>query len=128
MTLATNPFEVGLDRLVDVEKSQPFIGKNVLRRVKSQGVQRRLAGVEIDGAKLDLNMTPWPVRRGSEVIGQITSAVHSPRLKKNIGYAMVPVGDSTPGAKLTVDTPDGERGATVVPMPFIDPAKTIAKS
>jgi len=128
MTLDTNPFEVGLERLVDLDKSQPFIGKKALRKVQSEGVRRKLAGVEIEGAKLDLNMTPWPVRLGNDVIGQITSAVYSPRLQKNIGYAMVPVEHATPGTKLMVETPDGERAATVVAMPFIDPTKTIAKS
>jgi aminomethyltransferase len=54
--------------------------------------------------------------------------VYSPRLKKNIGYAMVPTDHAVLGTRLAVDTPDGERSATVVPMPFVDPAKTIAKS
>jgi aminomethyltransferase len=128
MTLDTNPFEVGLERLVDVDKSQPFIGKKALRRVKAEGVQRKLVGVEIDGAKLDLNTTRWPVRAGNDAIGQITSAVYSPRLQKNIGYAMVPVEHGTLGTKVRVDTQDGERGAVVVSMPFIDPSKAIAKS
>ena len=128
ISLDTNPFEVGLDRLVDLDKSQPFIGKNALRRLKTTGVRRKLAGVEIEGAKLDLNMTTWPVRAAAERIGEVTSAVYSPRLKKNIGYAMVPTDHAALGTKLTVDTADGERTATVVPMPFVDPAKTIAKS
>jgi aminomethyltransferase len=128
MTLDTNPFEVGLDRLVDLDKSQPFIGKNALRRLSTAGVRRKLAGVEIDGAKLDLNMTRWRVHAAAETIGEVTSAVYSPRLKKNIGYAMLPMDQSALGTKLTVDTADGERGATVVAMPFVDPAKTLAKS
>ena len=128
MTLETNPFEVGLDRLVDLDKSQPFIGKNALRRLKTTGVRRKLAGVEIEGAKLDLNMTTWPVRVAAERIGEITSAVYSPRLKKNIGYAMVTTDHAALGTRLAIDTPDGERSATVVPMPFVDPAKTLAKS
>jgi aminomethyltransferase len=91
-------------------------------------VKRKLAGVEIDGAKLDLNMTRWPVRAGAAAIGLVTSAVYSPRLTKNIGYAMVPVEHATPGTKLHVDTLDGERGAIVVAMPFIDPTKSTAKA
>jgi aminomethyltransferase len=128
MTIDTNPYQVGLERLVDLEKPEPFIGREALKRVKAQGVKRRLAGVEIEGAKLDLNMTRWPVRASDAAVGNITSAVYSPRLKKNIGYAMVPVERSALGTKLRVDTSDGERGAVVVSMPFIDPAKAIAKS
>jgi aminomethyltransferase len=54
--------------------------------------------------------------------------VHSPRLAKNIGYAMVPVEYSAAGTRLEVQAPDGARSAVVVPMPFIDPKKAIAKS
>ena len=128
MTIATNPYEVGLGRLVNLDKAGGFIGKEALQRVSTEGVQRKLVGVEIDGARLDLNMTRWPVRAGDAVVGEITSAVYSPRLKKNIGYAMLPVRNGTLGGKLAVETPDGVRAATVVTMPFIDPAKAIAKS
>lgn len=128
MTLATNPFEVGLERLVNLDKPEPFIGRDALKRVCAKGVARKLIGVEIDGAKLDLNMTQWPVSIDSEHIGRITSAVYSPRLKKNIGYAMVPVERAMLGTALKVDTSDGERNAVVVAMPFIDPTKATAKS
>jgi len=128
MTLSTNPYEVGLERLVDLDKPEPFIGRDALKRVKSEGVRRRLAGVVIEGSALDLNMTRWPVRAGASSVGEITSAVHSPRLSKNIGYAMLPVEHAALGTRLRVDTEGGERGATVVEMPFIDPTKSTAKS
>ena len=128
ITLDTNPYEVGLDRLVDLQKPEPFIGREALTRIKTEGVKRRLAGVEIDGAKLDLNMTRWPVSAGGKPVGHITSAVHSPRIGKNIGYAMLPVEHAALGTKLTVETADGTRGAAVVTMPFVDPTKSTAKS
>lgn len=128
MTIATNPYEVGLDRLVDLDKPEPFIGREALRRIRDEGVKRKLVGVEIAGAKLDLNMTLWSVRAGSTIVGNVTSAVYSPRLQKNIGYALLPVEHTAPGTALLVDTLDGERAAVVVPMPFIDPAKALAKS
>jgi glycine cleavage system aminomethyltransferase T len=127
MTLATNPYEVGLERLVQLDKGEAFIGSEALRRIASEGVTRKLVGVEISGAALDLNMTRWRVRTGNTPLGEVTSAVYSARLSKNIGYAMVPVGHSAIGAYLTVETSDGVRDAQVVAMPFIDPAKSIAK-
>ena len=127
MTIATNPYEVGLGRLVDLDKPEPFIGKKALARINAEGVKRQLAGVELGGERLDLNMTRWPVRAGVAPLGEITSAVYSPRLMKNIGYAMVPVEHAVLGSELKVDTPEGERVATVVPMPFIDPTKALAK-
>ncbi|MGZ5151901.1 MAG: glycine cleavage T C-terminal barrel domain-containing protein, partial [Burkholderiales bacterium] len=128
MTLATNPYEVGLERLVNLNKPEPFIGRDALKRVSSEGVRRKLVGVEIDGPKLDLNETVWPVRVRDQPVGQITSAVYSPRLTKNIGYAMLPIEHAALGTRISVDTPDGERNAIVVTMPFIDPTKALAKA
>jgi glycine cleavage system aminomethyltransferase T len=129
MTLDNNPYEVGLERLVDLDKKSDFIGKEALRRIKAEGVKRKLAGVEIDGAPLDLNLTRWPVRRDGKQVGHVTSAVFSPRLKKNIGYAMLPIEHAASGTSLTVSIPDGEeRSAKVVKKPFLDPTKDIPKS
>jgi glycine cleavage system aminomethyltransferase T len=124
MTLENNPYEVGLGRLVDLDKSAEFIGREALRRLAREGVKRRLVGIEIEGGRLDLNMTRWPVRGG----GDVTSCVYSPRLKKNIGYAWVSTDRSSIGTIIEVETPDGVRPATVVAIPFVDPKKQLAKS
>lgn len=129
MTLENNPFEVGLDRLVDLDQEADFIGKDALRRIHAEGVKRKLVGIEIAGERLDLNMRRWPVTLNGKPVGHVTSAVYSPRLKKNIGYAWVPIAHAAPGTNLTVSVPDaGQRRATVVPKPFIDPKKEIPKS
>ncbi len=73
-------------------------------------------------------MTKWPVRARGKAVGRVTSAIHSPRLKKNIGYAIVPIEDADVGIELEIAHPDGRRTATVVKKPFIDPAKAIPKS
>jgi aminomethyltransferase len=129
MTLDTNPYEVGLGWLVDEDKKADYVGKAALAQIKAAGVKRKLVGVEIAGDRIDFNSTRWPVRKDGKGIGQVTSAIHSPRLKKNIGYAFVPVEHSALGTTFTVDVPGaGERQATVVPRPFIDPKKDIPKS
>ena len=146
MTLDTNPYEVGLGWQVDDGQEGDFIGREALARIAAEGPRRRLAGVEIAGDPLDLNMTRWPVWAdgpggeggvggvggeiggGGEAIGSVTSAVWSPRLKRNIGYAMVPTAFTDLGTRLRVATPDGEREAAVVPKPFVDPDKDIPKS
>jgi aminomethyltransferase len=123
MTLDNNPYELGLERLVNLDKKAEFIGRDALKRIAKNGVQKKLVGVEIGGTKMDLNMTRYPIRGG----GFITSCVHSPRLKKNIGYAMVPV-ERVSQNRLEVEAPDGVRPAIIVPMPFIDPKKEIPKA
>ncbi|HEV8421014.1 MAG TPA: glycine cleavage T C-terminal barrel domain-containing protein, partial [Actinomycetota bacterium] len=123
-----NPFEMGLDRLVDLDVELPYMGKDALRRIRSEGVRRRIVGVEIAGGRLEMNQTTWPVEAGGRPVGKVTSAIYSPRLEKNIGYAWVPVDLADVGIELRVETPDGVRGASVVPMPFVDPGKRIPKS
>ncbi len=128
MTIENNPYEVGLDWIVDLDKKEDFIGRESLRHLKKEGVTRKLVGVEIDGAPIEFNQTKWEALADGRRVGQITSAIHSPRLKKNIGYAMVPTDLSKLGTQLIVVTPSGNREATVVHKPFIDPKKEIPKS
>ena len=128
MTIDNNPFEVGLGWQVNLNQKADFIGREALARIKAEGVRRTLAGVEISGGQLDLNMDRWPVRANGSQVGHITSAVYSPRLSKNIGYAMVPAEYGELGTPLTVVTPGGDADAVVVPKPFIDPEKDIPKS
>jgi len=128
MTLDNNPYEVGLGRLVEPDKEAEFIGKDALRRIKAKGVTRKLVGVEIHADPLDLNETAWPVSVRGAIVGMVTSAVYSPRLKRNIGYAMVPVAHAAVGTELLVETPLGAAKATVVTMPFVDPKKQIPRS
>ena len=129
MTLENNVYEVGLDYLVDAGKHADYIGRAALERIKAQGVKRKLTGVAIDGPPIEMNAVRWAVAVNGAGAGQVTSALYSPRLKSNIGYAMVPVAHATLGTALTVIIPGlGARKATVVPRPFIDPNKDIPKS
>lgn len=129
ITLDTNVYEVGLERLVDERKAGDYLGKEALRRIKGAGVRRTLAGIEIAGDRIEFNSTKWPVSAGGRSVGHVTSAIHSPRLEKNIGYAFVPVEHAALGTRLVVSIPEvGDREATVVPRPFIDPQKAIPKT
>ena len=85
-------------------------------------------GVEIGGEKLGMNFTKWPVHASDGQVGAVTTALWSPRLEKNIGYAWLPVQMAGNGTSVMVTTPEGDRPATVVPMPFLDPMKEIPKS
>jgi glycine cleavage system aminomethyltransferase T len=129
MTLDDNPYEVGLGWIVDVDKRADFIGKKALQRIKKEGVKKKLVGVEIEGPKISSWATEyWPVDADGKRVGKLTALTYSPRLKKNIGYAMVPIAHARLGSRLTIVTPAGERNATVVKRPFVDPSKDIPKS
>jgi len=129
MTLANNVYEVGLDYLVDAGKRADYIGRAALERIKAQGVKRKLAGLSIEGPRIEMNAVRWAVAANGTGAGQVTSALYSPRLKKNIGYAMMPVAHAILGTALTVIIPGlGARKATVVSRPFVDPNKDIPKT
>ncbi|HZD18358.1 MAG TPA: glycine cleavage T C-terminal barrel domain-containing protein [Actinomycetota bacterium] len=127
MTYENNPLEMGLERLVDWGlPDEASISLRALRRIKEEGIARRINGVELDGDPFPaLNAVKWPVIEDGDRIGKVTSAIHSPRLRRNIGFAWLPVERSVKGTVLTVETEWGTRAATVVPMPFVDPDKQI---
>jgi glycine cleavage system aminomethyltransferase T len=129
ITLDDNVYQAGLEWLIDEGKSANYLGKDALKEIKAAGVTRKLVGVEIAGDPVEFNTSKWPVRAGSEPIGRVTSAIWSPRLKKNLGYAMVPATQMANGTVLSVEVPGaGARRATVVPKPFVDPKKEIPKA
>jgi glycine cleavage system aminomethyltransferase T len=130
----TNPYEVdmGYTWMVDLDQESDFVGKEALTRIKAEGPKRKLVGVEIEGPSLgtyiDNEMVDvFPVFDGGERIGSVTSACHSPRLEKNIGFAMLSIGHADMGTSLEVETPHGRVGAVTVRKPFIDPDKDIPK-
>jgi glycine cleavage system aminomethyltransferase T len=135
MWLDNNPYEVGLGYgwMVDLEQEADFIGKEALKRIKEQGVSQKLVGVDIEGDSLgsyiDNEMIDYfPVYAEGRQIGRVTSACHSPRLDKNIGYAMLPVEYEALGTELEVDHPtSGRVHAVVSPKPAFDPSKEIPK-
>ena len=128
MTIENNPFEItGMERLVEL--SSDFVGRPALERVAAQGVGRKLVGVEMGGEPFRMWLGDfWPVRRDGDVVGKLTSAGHSFRLNRNIGYAWVPIGLSAPGNELELESPDGPVPAVTAVLPFIDPRKEIPKS
>ncbi|MCF4098110.1 glycine cleavage T C-terminal barrel domain-containing protein [Maritalea mediterranea] len=129
MNLANNPYELNLDRLVDLEMEADFIGKEALTRIKKKGVKQRLVGLEIEGAPfVGTNDFFWPIRRDGAQVGTVTSAVYSPRLEKNIGLATLRVEHTDLGTELIVDKLGETRVGTIVPIPFFDPKKTLASA
>lgn len=125
-----NPYEAGLEWTVNLDQEADFIGKQALRRVAAEGVSRRVAGVEIGGDPLVGYIDDYlPVVDDGSQIGQVSSAFWSPRLEKNIGFALVPTEYTEIGTKLTVRTAArGDTDAVVVPKPFIDPKKETPKA
>src|SRR4029453_2977943 len=112
----------------ELGQEQRFVGREALRVISEQGVHRRLVGVEMAGGKLgaynDGSMPDFfPVHKNGERIGKVTSACYSPRLQKNIGFAMVPIEYSELGTGLEVERPEETVAATVADRVFFKPEK-----
>ena len=123
----TNPFELGLDRLIKLDMEADFIGKAALRRIKAEGVSRKQVGIIIDCTPLPgPNTRFWDITSGGKTVGKVTSAVYSPRLAKNIALAMVDIDHTDLGTALDVNTGSAIISATIVEKPFYDPKKKIA--
>jgi len=138
-SLAVSPYEIGMDRLVDLDKPA-FIGKRALmNEVAAGGPANRLVGLELDlnvfeDAYLDLGyaiehpLRAWrhvtPLTRKGETIGRATSGTFSPLLKRSIALGFLPVKHadvgSTVGIEWQIEETRQTIPATVVPLPFLD--------
>jgi aminomethyltransferase len=102
-------------------KKEEFIGQDVLRRQKSEGVKEKLAGFEM----LDRAIA----RHGHDVYldgakaGVVTSGTQTPFLRKAIGMAYLPADRAVPGTEFEIDVRGRRTRAAVVPMPFYKRAK-----
>ena len=129
MDIDTNPFELGLERLVDLEMEADFIGKAALKRIARKGISRLQVGLKIDGDPLPgPNNDSWPIFVSGERVGKVTSAIYSPRLKSNIALAMVRIEHSSSDTCVEIGMPGESRSAKVVPKPFYDAGKTLPKT
>ena len=125
----TNPFELGLDRLVYLDGNIDFIGKDSLKKIKRDGVKRKQIGLELKCKPLKgPNTRFWSITVGEKKVGKVTSAVYSPRLKKNIALAMVEIQQSKLGNDLTVNIDDVKVVSKVIEKPFFDPKKKITSA
>ena len=128
MDINTNPFELGLDKFIDLDRSFNFIGKDALINIKESGIRRKQVGLIIECEQFNgPNTKNWDIFDGNEKIGHVTSAVYSPRLKQNIALAMVNISYTDINTHLKVKINTNLINAVVTEKPFFDPNKLIAK-
>ena len=120
ISIETNPYEAGLQWMMVKEKDSDYIGKTALDKIKAEGTHQCLVGIELDGDPLRQGTFKerWPVFDGDFQIGEVTVALYSPRLYKNIAYAMLEHPFTVLGSIISIETPFGRKDATVVEKPF----------
>jgi aminomethyltransferase len=138
--LKYSPFEVGLGRLVELNKASDFVGRRaLLAEQRAGGPARRLVGLELEWAGIErlyskhelapavspmVHRDPVPVYKEGKQVGRATSITWGPTIKKMIGFGSVDKSLEAPGSRVSVEwSVEGERGkvaATVVKTPFLD--------
>jgi dimethylsulfoniopropionate demethylase len=84
-----NPFECGFEKYVNLDSNINFLGKDNLKKIKSEGIKKKLMGVEIETKSISLTGSVDILNNDGKLIGELRSACYSPHFKKAIGIAMI---------------------------------------
>ena len=112
----TNPFEAGLGRVVNLDRPEPFVGRDALARVAADGPNRRLVGLVVNGRGIARH--GYQVLAADRPTGSVTSGTLSPTLGTAIAMAYVAPEDAEAGTMLAVEIRDQRVPVEVVPLPF----------
>jgi len=119
ITSSNNPLEISLGKYCKLDGSIDYFGKNGLQKIADDGVKRSIRGVLFNGDRCPTCVTPWPVLVRGRKVGQVTSAIWSPRLKANVGISMIDRDFWDHGQKITVQMPENKIATgEVLNLPF----------
>jgi aminomethyltransferase len=115
----TNPFEVRLDKYIDLTVSDEVIGIQALRKIQARGPARRQLGVMLEGNDPAAFGFLWhPVFKDGERVGSMTNCAWSYRLRRNIGFVLIDR-KCRPGDSVEVIKEGVTFAATLTELPFI---------
>ena len=139
-----SPFEMGLGRLVNLDKNR-FVGQRALTQEQKHGAQKQIVGLEINWPDVEelyerVGLPPAvspiasrvavPVFNNGNQIGKATSTTWSPVLKRMIALATLKGEFSKPGSmvevEITIEAVRHRVDATVVKTPFYNPKQKTA--
>ena len=114
-----NPFECGFDKFINLDSDVIFLGKENLKKIKLEGIKRKLMGVQIDTKEINVSGSIDLKDENSIKIGELRSGCYSPHFGKVIGIAMIkkPFWEVSQTIKIEINnqTFDGK----VCDLPFI---------
>jgi aminomethyltransferase len=111
-----SPLEAGIGFAVKLNKEADFIGKEALKQQKEKGVSRKLVGIEMIDRGIPRH--GYPVYKGEELIGEVTTGTQSPSLKRNIGLVLIKNEHAVLESELEVEIRGKRLKAKVVSTPF----------
>ncbi len=112
----TNPLEAGLGWITKLDKGD-FIGRDVLLKVKEEGVQRRLVAFVLEGPGFPRH--GYKIFKDGEELGEVTSGTVSPMLEKGIGLGYVKKGFTKIGTPIEIEIRKKMVPAVIIKPPFV---------
>lgn len=119
-----SPLEAGLGIFVKLNKDE-FMGKSVLAGQNEKGVSRKLVGLEM--VERGIARSHYPIQKDGEEIGLVTSGSFAPSLNKNIALGLIRSDVAVMGNVLDVIIRGKAVKARIIPTPFYQRGKTVAK-
>jgi len=121
---SNNPFEVGLDWMIDLDQEDDFIGKDALSEINVKGPEKKLMGAEIYGDAIESsNEHQFPVLIDGKVVGSMNAMAYSPRLDKNLSYVFLDIEHAQAGKEIIISAAEGDLKAKLVVLPWLQRVK-----
>jgi len=115
----TNPFEVRLGSYVNLDVDDDVVGIHALRKIDEEGPKRHLLGLKLEGEESAPLGFRWEdIELKGQKVGDMTNCIWSPRLKQNVGYALISV-EALAGQEVQVKRSGGMVDAELCELPFI---------
>ncbi|WP_296745711.1 glycine cleavage T C-terminal barrel domain-containing protein [Mesorhizobium sp.] len=114
-----NPFELGLGKLVGLDRADDFVGKRALRRILADGVKRRRTGFIVEGPAVTANQEAIPILSLGQEVGYISEMVWSTRLTQNIATGIIGNQVEDEASDLAIMFNGEVRSLTIAALPFI---------
>ena len=117
--LNDNPLECGFDKYVNLDSNVIFLGKEKLKKIRSEGIKKKLMGVIINLDKINMSQSIQLKDNENNIIGEMRSAVFSPTFKKVIGIAMLKKPYWDVGLEFNINIEGVSTKGTICNIPFI---------
>jgi len=116
----TNPFEVRLGKFIDLDVADDVVGIKALRLIKAEGPKRHQLGLALEGNIADPLSFHWEdILVDGKKVGDMTQCVWSPRLQRNIGYALISCSCKVGDSVTLLRSAGREIKASLVDLPFL---------
>tara|TARA_Y100001936_G_scaffold77472_1_gene75928 strand:+ start:116 stop:1225 length:1110 start_codon:yes stop_codon:yes gene_type:complete len=119
MDIGDNPYECGFDKYVNIDSDIDFVGKEKLKKIKSEGIKKKLMGVKIDADKISVTGSINLTDENNKVIGDLRSGCYNPKFKQVIGIAMIKKPYFEASQTFKIDINGNTFNGTVCDLPFI---------